>query len=152
MAGFAQPINLRAMGFCGIDDSCSPELLLLLSAHYSWIEWGVLFRPDLEGTPRYASPAWLQTLVETNKQGGHIMRLAAHLCQSRCQEALEGDANFIASLKEMGFARVQINATAGMRLPVCLCDSHLAYEPALYFTQPIVFSWIPQRLMSTSRI
>lgn len=125
MAGFAQPINLRAMGFCGIDDSCSPELLLLLSAHYSWIEWGVLFRPDLEGTPRYASSAWLQMLVEANKQGGHIMRLAAHLCQSRCQEALEGDGSFIAQLKEMGFARVQINATAGMRLHDCMCDHYL---------------------------
>ena len=114
MAEFAQPINLRAMGFCGIDDSCTPEHLLLLSAHYSWIEWGVLFRPDLEGTPRYASPAWLQSLVDANRQGGHIMRLAAHLCARRCQEVLEGDSSFITELKDMGFARVQINATAGI--------------------------------------
>ena len=27
-------------------------MLQLLSTHYPWIEWGVLFRPDLEGTAR----------------------------------------------------------------------------------------------------
>ena len=42
----------------------SPELLQLLSAHYTWIEWGVLFRPDLAGTPRYASDSWLKSLIE----------------------------------------------------------------------------------------
>ena len=99
-------LDLRAMGFCGADDSCSPEHLQLLSAHYSWVEWGVLFRPDLEGTPRYASKEWVQSLVDVNKKSGEIMRLAAHLCQSRCQQVLEGDASFIKELSGMGFARV----------------------------------------------
>jgi hypothetical protein len=67
----------------------------------------------LSGTARYASPAWLKKLIEVNNQGGQIMRLAAHLCQSRCQEVLEGDATFVRELKDMGFGRVQINATAG---------------------------------------
>lgn len=44
-----QKLNLRVMGFCGCDDSVNPELLQILSIHYSWIEWGILFRPDLEG-------------------------------------------------------------------------------------------------------
>ena len=93
----------------------SPDHLQLLSVHYSWIEWGILFRPDLEGTPRYASAKWVQSLVEVNKASGQIMRLAAHLCQSRCQEVLEGNSAFISELKSMGFGRVQINATAGSR-------------------------------------
>lgn len=38
-------LNLRAMGFCGVDDSVDPSLLQLISSKYSWVEWGVLFRP-----------------------------------------------------------------------------------------------------------
>jgi hypothetical protein len=55
MATFAGPqLNLRYMGFCGVDDSVvNPELVHLISLHYPWVEWGILFRPDLEGTPRY---------------------------------------------------------------------------------------------------
>lgn len=41
--------NLRAMGFCGVDNSVSPEILQVLSNEYPFIEWGVLFRTDLEG-------------------------------------------------------------------------------------------------------
>jgi len=116
MAGFdtgrKQALRLRAMGFCGADDSIDPGLLQVLSAKYSWIEWGVLFRPDREGTPRYASPAWVQELAEVNRENGSIMRLAAHLCQKHCQEVLEGDASFTKELHGLGFSRVQINATA----------------------------------------
>jgi hypothetical protein len=38
-------LNLRAMGFCGVDDTVDPSLLQLISTRYSWVEWGVLFRP-----------------------------------------------------------------------------------------------------------
>jgi hypothetical protein len=41
---------------------------------------------DLESTPRYPSWSWVQRLGEVNKEHGSIMRLAGHLCQSRCQE------------------------------------------------------------------
>ena len=45
------------------------------------------------------------------------MRLAAHLCSSRCQEVIEGKMDFLTELKAMGFGRVQINATAGNFTP-----------------------------------
>ncbi len=38
--------------------------------------------------------------------------MAAHLCGQRCQEVLSGNYAFVASLKELGFNRVQVNATA----------------------------------------
>lgn len=105
-------LNLRAMGFCGADDSVSPEHLQLLSIHYPWIEWGVLFRPDLEGTPRYATMAWVEQLCKINQDTGGSMRLAAHLCGSRCEEVvLQGDTTFLRTLSTLGFGRVQINAT-----------------------------------------
>ena len=50
------------------------------------------------------------------------MRLAAHLCSSRCQEVIEGKMDFLTELKAMGFGRVQINATAGKftHFEICL--------------------------------
>ena len=40
------------------------------------------------------------------------MRLAAHLCSSRVDEVLHGQDAFLSTLPELGFRRVQINATA----------------------------------------
>ena len=57
-----------------VDDTVSPGLMQLLSAKYNWIEWGVLFRPDLEGTPRYATRAWVEQLDRVNKANGSNMR------------------------------------------------------------------------------
>ena len=77
------------MGFCGADDSTSPEHMQLLSIHYPWIEWGVLFRPDMEGQPRYATSAWVDNLSKINKESGNVMKLAGHLCGDRWQQVLE---------------------------------------------------------------
>lgn len=116
MASFEQveevPLNLRVLGFCGADDSIDPELLQLISSRYSWVEWGILFRPDLEGTPRYPSKSWVQHLIKVNMESGQFMRLAAHLCKSRCQEVLDGNTDFVHILAANGFHRFQINATA----------------------------------------
>lgn len=121
MEGTCEKIQLRAMGFCGADDSVSQEFMIFLSEHYPFIEWGVLFRPDLEGTPRYASWGWTTRLCQLEAQrteecarkavAFHPMRLAAHLCGSRCQEILDGDSVFVGELQLSGFKRVQVNAT-----------------------------------------
>jgi hypothetical protein len=99
------------MGFCGLDDSMDPQLALLLSTKYTWIEWGVLFRPDLEGTPRYASADHVKKLCAVNMDCGSPMRLAGHLCGQRCQEVIDGDWSFVEELSTLGFGRVQVNAT-----------------------------------------
>lgn len=111
-------LNLRAMGFCGADDSVNAEHLQLLSIHYPWIEWGFLFRPDLEGTPRYATMAWVDNLCKINESTGGTMRLAGHLCGSRCQEVLDGNFSFVTELTAKGFGRVQVNATAANNVEV----------------------------------
>ena len=46
------------------------------------------------------------------------MRLAGHLCGSRCQEILDGNHAFVADLNSQGFGRVQINATAANNVVV----------------------------------
>ena len=103
---------LRYMGFCGIDDSISPEHLRLISHHYPWVEWGALFRSDLAGTPRYPSDQWIEKLRVSYQKSHGEMRLAAHLCCDRCQEVIEGNARFAQNLYDIGFRRVQVNATA----------------------------------------
>lgn len=72
---------------------------------------------------RYASPAWVETLDRVNKEGGQLMRLAAHLCGARCQEVIEGDFAFAKQLTDMGFGRAQVNATAQNAVVVDAGDS-----------------------------
>lgn len=102
-------MKLRYVGFCGVDDSVDPNLLGILSNAYSFSEFGVLFRPDKEGQPRYATKAWVDRLAQVKQP----MRLAAHLCGSRVNELLnDGNTTFVQQLVDWGFQRVQINATA----------------------------------------
>lgn len=108
--------QLTALGFCGADDSVHPHHLIVLSQAFPLVEFGVLFRPDLEGQPRYATSGWVERLsraVHTGRRAGiHPIKLAAHLCGSRVNELLRGDTAFLTQLLKWGFQRVQINATA----------------------------------------
>jgi len=115
-------IQLRCLGFCGADDSVEPSLLAAISAQHPWVEWGVLCREDKAGLPRYASSAWLERLGEVN--ANRTMRLAAHLCSCRVDELLRGEKGFVARLHdEVGFRRVQINATAANGCDVSLFET-----------------------------
>lgn len=93
-----------------------PNMLAIISHAYPLVEFGVLFRPDKEGQPRYASQAWVARLSTVAKQtqttSGHPIKLAAHLCSTRVNEVLSGDVGFVQQLQEWGFQRVQVNATA----------------------------------------
>jgi hypothetical protein len=104
--------KLRALGFCGADDSVNPNLLGIFSHSYPFVEFGVLFRPDKQGKPRYASPEWVQKLSLVAKLSHGRMRLAAHLCGTRVNEVLDGNDSFLKTLGGLGFQRVQVNATA----------------------------------------
>ena len=115
--------TLSALGFCGADDSVNPRHLALLAQSYPTVEWGILFRPDKEGTPRYATSDWVGRLADLLKihEGGTTGRLAAHLCGSRVNDLLSSSTDdtsarkidsFLEQLCEWGFRRVQVNATA----------------------------------------
>lgn len=118
----ASKITLSCVGFCGADDSIEPCLLAAISAQHEWVEWGVLFRNDKEGEPRYASSQWLKRLAATNSS--RSMRLAGHLCAQRVNELLRGESDFVRYLhEEVGFNRVQINATAANNCDVAMFGS-----------------------------
>lgn len=104
--------SIRRIGFCGADLSVSPELLVIISKHYNWVEWGLLFRSDKEGSPRYPTWQWVESLLESAKALGASLNLAGHLCFDRCQQVLEGEGGFVQELAGKGFQRIQINATA----------------------------------------
>jgi hypothetical protein len=114
---WSERVHLSALGFCGVDDSIHPHHLALIShAYNATVEFGVLFRPDKEGTPRYASTKWVQQLGKTaqsiKRNENKTMKLAAHLCGTRVHQIFEGNDEFLHQLVEWGFQRVQINATA----------------------------------------
>ena len=106
------PVSLRCVGLCGIDDSVDPRFVAIVAGRFPFAEWGVLFRPDKEGCPRYPGPAWLDELRSAWAASDGGLRLAAHLCGERVNEILRGDFAFARSLPSYGFKRVQINATA----------------------------------------
>eukprot|EP00984_Skeletonema_dohrnii_P038222 scaffold41205_cov216-Skeletonema_dohrnii-CCMP3373.AAC.3 len=119
--------KLAALGFCGADDSVNHRHLILLGKTYPTIEWGILFRPDKEGQPRYATRQWVCRLAELLRQNAVAdiapppIRLAAHLCGSHVNNLLSSSTDtscannidtFLTELYNWGFRRVQVNATA----------------------------------------
>jgi len=116
--------KLEALGFCGADDTVNPRLLKLIGQNYPLVEWGILFRPDKEGQPRYASKEWVSRLSEILKNSPNNqnkIRLAAHLCGSHVNDLLTSSTDtssakaidgFLNQLYDWGFRRVQVNATA----------------------------------------
>mmetsp|Transcript_19825 Transcript_19825/g.35249 ORF Transcript_19825/g.35249 Transcript_19825/m.35249 type:complete len:318 (+) Transcript_19825:189-1142(+) len=109
-ASSASPVPLHAVGFCGVDETVDPLALAEISGATPWAEWGVLFRPEKEGQPRFPGKEWVEKLAAAARANGS--QLAAHLCSSRCEEVLRGDCTFVQSLYELGFRRVQVNATS----------------------------------------
>mmetsp|Transcript_8 Transcript_8/g.5 ORF Transcript_8/g.5 Transcript_8/m.5 type:complete len:115 (+) Transcript_8:62-406(+) len=100
---------VKALGFCGADDSVDPRLLAAISARYPWVEWGILFRPEKEGEPRFASRAWVEELRQINETAK--MPLAAHLCSQHVSDLLGGNDSIVKELLSKGFHRFQLNAT-----------------------------------------
>mmetsp|Transcript_139971 Transcript_139971/g.390204 ORF Transcript_139971/g.390204 Transcript_139971/m.390204 type:complete len:293 (-) Transcript_139971:125-1003(-) len=108
----SMPVTLRCVGLCGIDESVDPRFVALLASRFPFAEWGVLFRPDKAGEPRYPRTEWLERLRAASAAATRKLRLAAHLCGERVNEVLRGDFAFVESLaRDFGFGRVQINAT-----------------------------------------
>ena len=93
------PVQLRCLGFCGADDSVDPEKLKEISEKHGWVEWGVLFRPDKCGSPRFASDEWLKQLGQVNS--ARRMRLAGHLCATHVDGLLRGDTSFVRKLHDV---------------------------------------------------
>lgn len=86
-------------------------------------------------SPRsFASEAYLAKLQAVN--AGRTMRLAGHLCSSRCEEVLHGDARYVTMLyNEVG--RVLPPLIGGWRGHFCCCFC-LQYEKTIVSSQTIL--------------
>lgn len=128
-------LKLDAVGFCGVDDTADPLGVVEMSKEYPWIEWGVLFRKDAQGKPRFASRDFLHKLLGARQQSTPSgsppvpLRLAGHLCGRECQSVLEGNCEVPKSLSEQyGFRRFQLNPTRVNGVDVAdlvACEPHL---------------------------
>ncbi|KAJ8601146.1 hypothetical protein CTAYLR_008497 [Chrysophaeum taylorii] len=105
-------MSLRCVGLCGVDDSVEPSLLSAIGSRWVRAELGVLFRPGLEGEPRYPTREWCEKVANVGKRTSPPLRLAAHLCGRAVDAVLAGDVRFVKeTLVPWGFRRVQLNAT-----------------------------------------
>ena len=96
-------MSLESVGLCGIDEGVAMAELVELAEAYPRIEFGVLIHPEKMGQPRYPRWQWIEKLPE--------LRLAAHLCGSAVNDVLQGDTSILHRLRDLGFARFQLNAT-----------------------------------------
>lgn len=96
---------LRLVGFCGADDNTNITDIIELSKKYSFIEWGILFHSEKIGEPRYPSWGWIYNLVKNE------LNLAAHFCGKYVNDLLCGKTTFVDKIINLGFSRIQINAT-----------------------------------------
>jgi len=107
---------LFRVGLCGIDEGVTPQFILERSARFQGrVEWGLLFRPEKEGSPRFPRMAWVEetcwAIAKSDPQIASQVHFAGHLCSSRCEQIFNGDPTFVQKLCGLGFQRVQLNAT-----------------------------------------
>lgn len=83
-------MKLKLVTITGADDSIAPEALLGLKEQFPFVEWGLLLSESHEGSPRYPSLAWLQSLSRHAAQ----LQLAGHLCGRWMRDACAGAWSF----------------------------------------------------------
>ena len=106
-------MNPDFITFTGADDNTSLRDMLALSADHD-VEFGILFSQKRQGTPRYPSPAWINTLHEID------LSLAAHVCGTWSAQIIETGTSDID--ERMGdFDRIQINTTKPLDLDL-ICN------------------------------
>ena len=117
-------MSLRCVGFCGVDDTIDVDLLQLIALRYSRAEFGVLFREDKEGTPRYPSQEWITRLSDLAASSVPPLRLAAHLCGQRCAEFLDGNHHYVQAqilpVVSNGFRSMQLQRMVAKLQTTCL--------------------------------
>mmetsp|Transcript_20748 Transcript_20748/g.48180 ORF Transcript_20748/g.48180 Transcript_20748/m.48180 type:complete len:266 (+) Transcript_20748:74-871(+) len=152
-------VKLDAVGFCGVDDSVEdPQEIVKLSALYPFIEWGVLFRPGYEGTPRHPTPEYAARLGSVLKEAGSV-RVAAHMCFEDAQRVMRGEVARVQEVLSMlGCQRMQVNVGGspwdkekGIDGLLKVLDSFPDVEFILQTTQRVQDELLPLLLQASPR-
>ena len=96
---------LRLVGLCGVDNNTNMADIVKLNKKYPFIEWGILFHSHKINQPRYPGWPWINNLLN------YDIRLAAHFCGNYVNDLLCGETTFLRKIINLGFKRIQINAT-----------------------------------------
>jgi len=77
----------------GADDSTRPEDLIELSIRFPFVEWGILFSKSSEGSFRFPTRTWIQSLINAIKERKHsnTINLSGHICGRWVRDICEGN-------------------------------------------------------------
>src|SRR5271167_3408365 len=92
---------LRGVTITGADDRVDPGALISLQREFPFVEWGILMSVKRQGTPRYPSDAWIQSLPRG-------LRLSLHCCGDAARRVLAG-THIPWHRVEPHFSRYQMN-------------------------------------------
>lgn len=78
--------KLNRVTITGADDQTNIGEMLVLSGVYPFVEWGILMSPKHQGSPRFPSPQWIETL------SGRAIRtnISLHLCGAYVRDIITG--------------------------------------------------------------
>ena len=91
----------------GADDSIDPIELIKLSEKFPFVEWGILFSKNRQGSPRYPSVDWIDELSKLKTNGE--VNFSAHICGDYTKDFFNGHFSFEKNHKLGLFKRVQLN-------------------------------------------
>lgn len=133
-------MKIKYVTLTGADNNTSVKEMFLLSERYPFIEWGILFSKVKQGTGRFPSQTWMDTLVrefflELTK--GIKINLSAHLCGHWVEDVTKGQLLFLDDCDmDQIFGRIQLNCNKE-RLVKSL-SSQLFFEAISTAKRPVI--------------
>ncbi len=107
---------INSITITGADDNISPQDPINLSKLYPFVEWGLLFSPKKQGTPRYPTQEWLEELITLRFKDRMLsgfkneVKFSMHLCGTWVDLAFEGSSLVQKLLEKYNFfQRIQFN-------------------------------------------
>lgn len=81
-------MKVTSVTLTGINSHIPLRNLVAISEKFSYVEWGVLYNPELEGSHRHPTIDWINYVLNNKPE---YMRVSVHLCR-------RGRLNFIESI------------------------------------------------------
>jgi hypothetical protein len=110
--------NITGVTITGADDSTSIPMMVDLSKHFPFLEWGILISRRQEGSHRFPGREWMGELV--HEAFLHGIKLSTHICGSWVRQLFVGEMEWhVLPPIALRSQRVQINTHAQRLLSTC---------------------------------
>lgn len=97
----------------GADDSIKPEDLIDLTIRFPFVEWGILLSKNNEGSVRFPTREWIETLYNDVKGRLHpnVLNLSGHICGRWVRDICNGEWTIVEEMPKLlhAFQRFQLN-------------------------------------------